>query len=95
MASGILLQFGRAPLHMLGNLLYSAFFVAWLVYCVLLGFSFVFLQGFFSKSVALAVSLRFILYKGDLTVSTRFLVSVRTCFFARIVLACVVHSVFG
>ena len=29
-----------APLHMLGNLLYSAFFVAWLVYRFLLGFSF-------------------------------------------------------
>ena len=40
MASGILLQFRRAPLHVLGNLLYSAFFVAWLVYRVLLGFSF-------------------------------------------------------
>ena len=39
MASGILLQFRRAPLHVLGNLLYSAFFVAdWLVYRVLLGF---------------------------------------------------------
>ena len=50
MASGILLQFRRAPLHVLGNLLYSAFFVAWLVYRVLLGFSFVFLRGFFSKS---------------------------------------------
>ena len=40
MASGILLQFRRAPLHVLGNLLYSAFFAAWLVYRVLLGFSF-------------------------------------------------------
>ena len=40
MASGILLQFRRAPLHVLENLLYSAFFVAWLVYRVLLGFSF-------------------------------------------------------
>ena len=40
MASGILLQFRRAPLHVLGILLYSAFFVAWLVYRVLLGFSF-------------------------------------------------------
>ena len=40
MASGILLQFRCAPLHVLGNLLYSAFFVAWLVYRVLLGFSF-------------------------------------------------------
>ena len=40
MASGILLQFRRAPLHVLGNLLYSAYFVAWLVYRVLLGFSF-------------------------------------------------------
>ena len=40
MASGILLQFRRAPLHVLGNLLYSTFFVAWLVYWVLLGFSF-------------------------------------------------------
>ena len=40
MASGILLQFRRAPLHVLKNLLYSAFFVAWLVYRVLLGFSF-------------------------------------------------------
>ena len=40
MASGIILQFRRAPLHVLGNLLYSAFFVAWLVYRVLLGFSF-------------------------------------------------------
>ena len=88
MASGILLQFRRAPLHVLGNLLYSAFFVAWLVYRVLLGFSFVFHRGFFSKSVALAVSLRFILYKGGLTVSARFLVSVRTRFVARIVLAC-------
>ena len=39
-ASGILLQFRRAPLHVLGNLPYSAFFVAWLVYRVLLGFSF-------------------------------------------------------
>ena len=38
--SGILLRFRRAPLHVLGNLLYSAFFVAWLVYRVLLGFSF-------------------------------------------------------
>ena len=81
MASGILLQFRRAPLHVLGNLLYSAFFVAWLVYRVLLGFSSVFLRGFFSKSVALAVSLRFILYKGGLSVSTRYLVSVRTRFF--------------
>ena len=40
MAGGILLQFRRALLHVLGNLLYSAFFVAWLVYRVLLGFSF-------------------------------------------------------
>ena len=40
MASGILLQFRRAPLHVLGNLLFSAYFVAWLVYRVLLGFSF-------------------------------------------------------
>ena len=40
MASGILLQFRRAPLHVLGNLLYSAFFVTWLVYRVLLSFSF-------------------------------------------------------
>ena len=40
MASGILLQFRHAPLHVLGILLYSAFFVAWLVYRVLLGFSF-------------------------------------------------------
>ena len=40
MASSILLQFRRAPLFVLGNLLYSAFFVAWLVYRVLLGFSF-------------------------------------------------------
>ena len=40
MASSILLQFRHAPLHVLGNLLYSAFFVGWLVYCVLLGFSF-------------------------------------------------------
>ena len=40
MASGILLQFRRAPLHVLGNLLYSAFFVAWLVYRVFRGFSF-------------------------------------------------------
>ena len=40
MASRILLQFRRAPLHVLRNLLYSAFFVAWLVYRVLLGFSF-------------------------------------------------------
>ena len=40
MASSILLQFRRAPLHVLGNLLYSAFFVGWLVYRVLLGFSF-------------------------------------------------------
>ena len=40
MASGIPLQFRRAPLHVLGNLLYSAFFVAWLVYRALLGFSF-------------------------------------------------------
>ena len=39
-ASGILLRFRRAPLHMLVNLLYSAFCVAWLVYRVLLGFSF-------------------------------------------------------
>ena len=38
MASGILLRFRRAPLHMLRNLLYSAFFVVWLVYRVLLGF---------------------------------------------------------
>ena len=96
MASGIILQFRRAPLHVLGNLLYSAFFVAWLIYRVLLGFSFVFLRGIFSKSIALAVSLRFILYKGGLTVSARFLVSVRTRFVARIVLACVVvHSLLG
>ena len=67
--------------HMLGNLLYSAFFMAWLVYRVLLGFTFVFLRGFFSKSVALAVSLRFILYKGSVTVRTCFLVSVRQVFF--------------
>ena len=40
MASGILLWFRHAPLHVLVNLLYSAFCVAWLVYCVLLGFSF-------------------------------------------------------
>ena len=40
MASGILLRFRRAPLHVLVNLFYSAFFVAWLVYRVLLGFSF-------------------------------------------------------
>ena len=40
MASGILLQFRRAPLHVLVISLYSAFFVAWLVFCVLLGFSF-------------------------------------------------------
>ena len=40
MASSILLRFRRAPLHVLVNLLYSAFFVAWLVYHVLLGFSF-------------------------------------------------------
>ena len=40
MASGILLRFRRAPLHVLGILLYSAFFVAWLVYRVLWGFSF-------------------------------------------------------
>ena len=40
MASGILLRFRRAPLHVLVNLLYSAFCVAWLVYRVLLGFSF-------------------------------------------------------
>ena len=59
MASGILLRFRRAPLHVLVNLLYSAFCVAWLVYRVLLGFSFVFRRGFFSKSVFLAVSLRF------------------------------------
>ena len=39
-ASSILSRFRRAPLHMLVNLLYSAFFVAWLVYRVLLGFSF-------------------------------------------------------
>ena len=39
-ASGILLQFRRAPLHVLVILLYSAFFVLWLVYRVLLGFSF-------------------------------------------------------
>ena len=45
MASGILLQFRRAPLHVLGNFLYSAFFVAWLVYRVLLGFSWNFLSG--------------------------------------------------
>ena len=50
MASGILLQFRRAPLHVLGNLLYSAFFVAWLVYRVLLGFSF---PPFPSSSVTL------------------------------------------
>ena len=37
MASGILL---RAPLHVLGILLYSAFFVVWLVCRALLGFSF-------------------------------------------------------
>ena len=95
-ASGILLQFRRAPLHVLGNLLYSAFFVAWLVYRFLLGFSFVFLRGFFSKSVALAVSLQFILFKDCLTVSTRFLVSVQARFVACIVLACVVvHSLLG
>ena len=40
MASGILLRFRRAPLHVLVNLLYSVFCVAWLVYRVLLGFSF-------------------------------------------------------
>ena len=40
MASGIVLRFRRAPLHVLGNLLYSAFFVTWLVYRVFLGFSF-------------------------------------------------------
>ena len=40
MASGILLQFRRAPLHVLGILLYSAFSVVWLVYRILLGFSF-------------------------------------------------------
>ena len=40
MALAFLLQFSRAPLHVLGILLYSAFFVAWLVYRVLLGFSF-------------------------------------------------------
>ena len=40
MASGILLQFRRAPLHVLVNLLYPAFCIAWLVYHVLLGFSF-------------------------------------------------------
>ena len=40
MASGILLRFRRAPLYMLVNLLYSVFFVAWLVYLVLLGLSF-------------------------------------------------------
>ena len=40
MASGILLQFRRVPLHVLRILLYSAFFVAWLIYRVLLGFSF-------------------------------------------------------
>ena len=40
MASGILLQFRRAPLHVLGILLYSAFFVSWLISRVLLGFSF-------------------------------------------------------
>ena len=39
-ASGILLRFRRAPLHVLVNLLYSAFCIAWLVYRVLLGFSF-------------------------------------------------------
>ena len=39
-ASGILLQLRRAPLHMFEILVYSAFFVAWLVYRVLLGFSF-------------------------------------------------------
>ena len=39
MASSILLRFRRAPLHVLVTLLYSAFFVAWLVFCVLLGFS--------------------------------------------------------
>ena len=40
MASGILLRFRRAPLHVHVISLYSAFFVAWLVYLVLLGFSF-------------------------------------------------------
>ena len=40
MASGILLRFRHAPLHVLVNLLCPAFFVAWLVYRVLLGFSF-------------------------------------------------------
>ena len=40
MASSILLRFRRAPLHVLVNLLYSAFCVTWLVYRVLLGFSF-------------------------------------------------------
>ena len=40
MASGILLRFRRAPLHVLGILLFSAFFVAWLVYRILKGFSF-------------------------------------------------------
>ena len=39
-ASGIFLRFRCAPLHVLVNLLYSAFFMAWLVYRVLLGFSF-------------------------------------------------------
>ena len=72
MGSGTLLRFRRAPLHVLVNLLYSAFFVAWLVYHVLLGFSFVFLGRFFSKSVFLAVSLRFIVYKCSLAISTRF-----------------------
>ena len=40
MASSILLQFRHAALHVLGILLYSAFFVAWLVCRILLGFSF-------------------------------------------------------
>ena len=40
MASGILMQFRRAPLHVLGISLYSAFFVALLVYRILYGFSF-------------------------------------------------------
>ena len=37
MASGILLRFRCAPLHVLRNLPYSAFFVAWLVCHVLTG----------------------------------------------------------
>ena len=71
-ASGILLRFRRAPSHVLVNSLFSAFCVAWLVDRVLLGFSFVFRRGFFSKSVFLAVSLRFILYKCSLAISTCF-----------------------